>query len=203
MAHHLLHAEGAGRLRVAAHLGQHRQVARGVHGRYEVVLPIHAPWVAPAIVALRGILPFPLMRQALAGPAAIGTGIFQTHPHHRSLQVLRGRLPARPVRQPVVPIRRPVARGLHEAREVLIGHRVLVDMKALDDHAVHMLAPRHRLPGVLHIQPRAVLALDLQAGHAEIVGRRGWHGHHAGRCGLHARRGLLMHQPLRQRLPLA
>src|SRR6202022_743606 len=45
-----------------------------------LVIPVVAPRIQPAIGALRGVLPFPFMREALAGPLRIGAGIFERDP---------------------------------------------------------------------------------------------------------------------------
>src|SRR6267378_4857598 len=48
-------------------------------------VPLVAPRIEPAIGALRGVLPFPLVRQALPCPDGVGARILDGHPCNRSI----------------------------------------------------------------------------------------------------------------------
>src|SRR5690606_39554226 len=108
--------------------------------RYAGIAPVVAPGVEPAVVALRCALPFPLARQALAGPGRIGARVLQRHPGHRPVLPARARRTVDPVAQEVGRIAWRVAAALHEALELRVGHRMAVDVERGQLHAPVVVA---------------------------------------------------------------
>src|SRR5581483_4832441 len=83
VAHHIHDTErtGAGWMRIDI-IGsiESATVTGSGHG---ILLPCISPRVSAAICALRGVLPLPLMREALASPCCISARIFDRYPSDR------------------------------------------------------------------------------------------------------------------------
>src|ERR1017187_1177426 len=97
-----------------------------------LVAPGTAPRVPAAVQALRGVLPFPFVRQTLAGPAGVGARIFQRDPGDGPGLPAGGGLAILPVLEEIVVVRRMIIRSLEEIRKLPVGHRVFVDVIGRD-----------------------------------------------------------------------
>src|ERR1700675_4090402 len=69
-------AEGAGALRVCVDVGERGAGVAAVGGRNVGGVPIVAPGIETHVGGLRGVLPFPLVWKALAGPGGVGARVF-------------------------------------------------------------------------------------------------------------------------------
>src|SRR5271157_256125 len=133
-----------------------------------LVAPGVAPWVRAAIESLRGVLPFPLVRQPLAGPAGVGARVFQRNPGDGPVLPAGGILAVLPILEEIVVIRWMIVRGFEKIRKLPIGHRVLVDVERRDGKLEHVVAPRRILTGILHVHSYVIPAFDLDAVHLEV-----------------------------------
>src|SRR5450759_1168489 len=85
-----------------------------------------APRIHPVVRALRGVLPFPLVRQALAGPTGVSARVFERHPRDRLVVPSGGVAAAGPIAQEIAIVGGVIVGGGEEPGELLVGHRVLV-----------------------------------------------------------------------------
>ena len=132
VAHHVHHAVGAGSLRMRVDgvgSGHRAACLRNGNGRG---IPRVAPGKNAAVRALRGQLPLPLMRQALARPLCVGARIFKRDPGHGPIVPARGEVSVLPVAQKVDRVARRVVRGVEELLELRVGDGKLVDVEGGD-----------------------------------------------------------------------
>ena len=201
VADQILHPERAGPCGMQTHIGRRRQRAAAEHGRCSLVAPRIAPRIQAAVRALRGVLPLPPVRQALARPGSVGARVFQRHPGDRLVLPAGLRRTVAPVAEEVQRIAWRITGGVDERLELRVRHRMAVDVEGRHLHAVAMVATRGRFPRELHIHAFPHLPFDLDALHDEQeLARRDRH-HALWCCGL--RRGWCdRKQCLRQGFPL-
>ena len=114
-------AEGAGALRVCVDVGERGAGMASVGGRNVRGVPIVAPRVEPRIGGLRGVLPFPFVREALAGPGGVGASIFERDPGDGFRVPAGGEISFRPVAQEIVIVGGVIVRGVEELFELRVG----------------------------------------------------------------------------------
>src|ERR1700678_1134868 len=124
-------------------------------------IPRISPWVDPSIRSLGCILPLPLMRQTLPGPARVGSRIFQRHPCYW-LVIPTGRINSvAPLAEKVQIILGMVVGRIKKFFELSIRHRILVDPEWLHMHGMIVKAPRRILPRILHIDADVIESFNL------------------------------------------
>ena len=135
-------------------------------------LPEVAPGIGAAVGALRGKLPLPLVRQALAGPLGVGARIFKRDPGDGAIVPALRIAAVLPVAQKVDGVGGRVVRGVEELLELGVGDGELVDEERGHLHLVLVEAARGVFPWVLDIDAGVVAAFDLGTLHAEVETRR-------------------------------
>src|SRR6267378_2860416 len=161
-------AEGAGALRVCVDVGERGAGVAAVRGGNVRGVPIVAPRVEARIGGLRGVLPFPFVREALAGPGSVGASIFERDPGDGFRVPAGGEISFRPVAQEIVIVGGVIVRGVEELFELRVGDGCAVDVVAVEMEAVKMRAARRIFPGILDVNAGIVAAFDFDAADGEV-----------------------------------
>src|ERR1035438_789778 len=119
VAREVHHAERAGAFRESIDIGGSAQLAAVLGRGHAGVAGGVAPRIHTVVGTLRGVLPFPFVRQALAGPTGVGARVFQRHPGHRLVAPSGGKVPVRPIAQEIMIVDGTIVGGGEECRELL------------------------------------------------------------------------------------
>jgi len=161
-------AEGAGALRVCVDVGERGAGMASVGGRNVCGVPIVAPGVEARIGGLRGVLPFPFVREALAGPGGVGTSIFERHPGDGFRVPAGGEIPFRPITQEIVILGGVIVRGVEKLLELRIGDGRTVDVIGVEMQAMKMRAAGGIFPGILDVDAGIVATFNFDAADGKI-----------------------------------
>ena len=85
---------------------------------------------------LRGVLPLPFARQALARPSGISAGVLDPDPGDRACYPTRRRCAINPVREEVLWDSRRIAAGIKKRLELCVGDRISIDREGINIEAV-------------------------------------------------------------------
>src|SRR5476651_2625528 len=77
-------------------------------------VPLLTPRIEASVGALRGVLPLPLMRQALAGPGGKSTSVFKRNPGHGTTIPTLREVAVLPIPQEVQHVLRLIVGGIEE-----------------------------------------------------------------------------------------
>src|SRR5580692_2426408 len=154
---------------------------------YGLRIPIISPRVGAPVGGLRGVLPFPIVREALAGPCGVGARVFDGDPGYRFRTPTSGIGSVLPIAQKIVVVGWMVFRRVQKFLELLVGDGRAVNIEARDVHALAMKTPRRIFPGILHIHAWIIAALDFNSLYREIEIRFGDLQHAWRSCRWHVR----------------
>src|SRR5579872_560644 len=135
--------------------------ARSVRNRHRLRFPIVAPRIESLVCSLCGILPFPLMRQALSRPSSISSRVFEGNPNHGLVVPACGVVSVRPVPEEVKIVLGMIVSGIQKFLELRIRDWVFVNPERPHMHGMIMKAAWGILPCVLYIHANIVEAFDL------------------------------------------
>ncbi len=167
VAHHVHHAVGARAFGMGVDgIGTGHGAAGNGPGHVRG-LPVISPGIGATIGALRGELPLPLVRQALACPLCVGARIFKGTQVTGRLSQPSGKVPFFQSRRKLM---RRGGRNAWRRGTVLncaLVTGILVDEERRDLHLVLVESARCILPWILHIDAGVSVAFDLGALNAE------------------------------------
>src|SRR5262249_41575769 len=129
--------------------------------------PFRTPRVEPSVNRLGRVLPFPFMRQALACPGSIGTGVFHRDPGHRLVCPAIRITSALPVPQEVMVIRWMVASRFQKSLELSVCNRRAINIEAANMQAMTMRPSWSWLPGILNVYTGVVATFNFNATYLE------------------------------------
>jgi len=161
-------AEGAGALRVCVDVGERGARVAAVGGGNVGGVPIIAPGIKARVGGLRGVLPFPLVRKALAGPGGVGARVFERDPGDRFGVPANGEISVGPIAQEIVIVGGMVMRGVEELLELRIRDGHAVDVIGVEMQAVQMRAAWGSFPWILDVNTGIVAAFDFYAADGEV-----------------------------------
>lgn len=125
---HIQKAERARAVRVCVDVREGGARVAAIRGGNFGGVPIAAPGVWARVSGLRRVLPFPLMRQALAGPCGVGARVFERNPGDGFGVPAGGKISGGPIAEEIVIVGGMVVRGLEELLELCVGDWRAVDV---------------------------------------------------------------------------
>src|ERR1700678_2021755 len=164
ISHQIHYAEWAGSLGMCIDRIRTSHGARLVRQRHGAVVPLVTPRIEASIGALGCVLPFPFGWEALSSPTRIGPRVFLGDPGHRFVPPFTGIGSVLPVAKKIQIIFRVIVGRIQKLLELIVGHRILIDVKRLHLHGALVKTPRRIPPGILYVNPNIIEALNLDSG---------------------------------------
>ena len=134
-----------------------------IWNRHDRTFPLITPRIDPAVAALCGELPFPLMWKPFAGPFCIGASVFLRNPRGRFLRPSLRIRPILPVAQEIQIVLGAVVRCIQKLLILGVGDRIFVYVKGLYLHPMLVKSSRRIFPRILDIDTDIIEALDFDS----------------------------------------
>src|SRR5262249_26555932 len=124
IANHVHYTERTGSFRMCVDRIRPTHIAGLVRYRHSGGVPLVAPRIEALVTALRGVLPFPLMRQSLPGPIRIRSRIVLGNPRHRSVLPSAGIRAIFPIAQKIQIVLWMIMRCIQELLELGVRDQI-------------------------------------------------------------------------------
>ena len=200
--HHVECPEWARALRMGCDIVRAPRLAALVGNGHRLGIPRVAPGVRASIASLRRVLPFPFVGQTFSRPLRIRSCILQRNPGDWLIGPSLRVGSSLPIPEEVNVILGVVMGRVEKLLEILVRHRVLIEIKRTHRNALFVEASRRIFPRILNIDSGIIGAFNLHAFYPEDVISSSHCNHARGSsrrkfCGRHIDHLLRKHLPLR------